>query len=81
MLLHFRRINAIEFQFELPQFQIRTGKSLQPPKWLRWRHKRGTGCAIEIKNKKILRQTGVKRNFWLAKFLTSRNVHMHRVIL
>jgi len=26
-------------------------------------------------------RTGVKRNFWLAKFLTSHHVRMHRVIL
>jgi len=28
----------------------------------------------------LIFDSGVKRNFWLAKVLTSRHVHMHRVI-
>jgi len=51
-----------------------SGSGVDSDRILRFSFGRGTGVKNLWKN-----GPGVKRNFWLAKFLTSHHVNMHRV--
>jgi len=69
-------------QFQLC-FCFCMGNTKLPYLFLHWQHnwhpysRQLASCCICFV---LSLHSGVKRNFWLAKFLASRHVHMHRVI-